>query len=173
MILHTEGYSFPIERYKDDIDNTITEIFIGNPKCKPIPCIHITVYANEPVAVLQELVFFTSCSTSPKKFVRRSDGVKVMLRAALAWLLKKYTHVTSVEFSDNSYFKSGGNDIFMLPEKMVLTEGQTWYQKHFHAIPYKRTEQNLNLFVRFYNQQKQHFQSLPDSAWLNVNIANT
>lgn len=142
-------YIFPVDIQIDDVFGD-TEIFIGNPKCKPSPCIHISVTKDQKKAVLQDLVFFTTCSISEK--LKKGDGSLVlMVKCSLKWLFDKYPELKRIEFMDKSYFESKDGKI-MLPEKMVVKEGMTWYQKHFGAKPLtEQAKLAYNKYKSLYN----------------------
>jgi ribosomal protein L11 methylase PrmA len=84
-----------------------------------------------------------------------------MLKVALQWLVDEYK-ISKVTFSDKSHSSQG----FMLPEKMVLTEGQTWYQKYFDVQPDNDvTKATLKAYGRLYNEHKDYFKSLANNSW--------
>lgn len=54
MYIKVDGYEFPMIKIQNEWDITYQEFYIGNPKCKPKPCITISVYNNTD-AILQEI----------------------------------------------------------------------------------------------------------------------
>ena len=148
-------------------DNEIA-VYVGQQR-KP-PCIIITFQRGKKVAILQGLSFFSHCNiNSDKRFLQRSGAVELMLKVTLQWLVSEYD-ITRVTFSDKSHSTQG----YMLPEKMILTEGKTWYQKHFDAKPDSElTKMSLKAYLRLYNDNKAHFISLPNDAWVMPAIKET
>lgn len=159
MYLENLGYKFPLVIVNFDFEPDVINIWIGNPNCKPKPCIDITVF-NEKEAMINP-----SCSNSPKTFERRSEGMKILLKSTLRWLIEKYPKITQIHLTDKSYFGD--------PEKMVLTEGMTWYQKYFGALPEPTTALILRKFVSLHTLHKNDFQKLKNDAWFDLNIRTT
>lgn len=149
-----------------------TTILIGNPNCKPRGCVEISVYGNDTTARLQNVKYYATCSTA-RQFQKNEGAMQVLLKIALKWLIRNYPHINKVTFTDESYYNLDNGQVLMLPEKLYLTEGHTWYSKHFGAKPSTRTRLVLKLFARAYKDGKQHFNTLPLDSWTEENAAKT
>lgn len=182
MLLGVDRYRFPVEIMEYDFDDTI-DILIGNPSCKPKACIEMSVtketedtskYPSISEAVLQQIHYFDSCSVSEKKFTKGSKDMDMLVKAALKWLIQKYPYVEKVSLSDKSYFQErDGSPIVLLPEKMYLTEGHTWYQKHFGAQPSDETMRILKRYQYVYENFHHLLKQLPLSAWYEKELSKT
>lgn len=161
-------YTFPvyIEEDGDDI-----EIYIGKASNNKYPCIHVSIYKRQYV-VLQDLVYLPHCIVSRTNLEKRNGSVVIMLKAVLKWLIKHYDFVRHVVFTDNSYFDSRLGQL-LLPERMMLTEGQTWYMKHFGAKPGNiETKSIYKRYKQVYNVFKDDFVNVQDETWLYKNLVN-
>lgn len=136
MLAIQEGeFVFPIY-IEEDGDNV--EIFIGTSSRRRMPCIHISLYGHS--AVLQDLVF------AKRLMSKGNSSIVVMLKAVLKWFFTKYPFVQYIEFMDKSYYNTDKGRM-MLSEKMVLTEGRTWYMKHFGSEPH--SPEALNAYKKY------------------------
>jgi hypothetical protein len=164
MYLESGGLSFHIQVIDQEWDDDIA-IYCGQYR-KP-PCVIILFERGSTIARLQSVGFFEHCSVSnSKQFTRRSGAVVVMVKVVLQWITNTY-NISTVVFADESHSAQG----YMLPEKMVLTEGQTWYQKYFTAEPEEtRTKPALKAYVKLYNEKKEYFRTLDDGMWLVENV---
>jgi hypothetical protein len=171
MFLRVDDYVFPIVRVEYDWTPYI-EYYFGNPSCKPKPCIHITIEQNDPLAIINTIDFYKSCSISEKAFNRGTGAMVLFVKTVLKWLIKEYPDIQTFSLTDESYYKTNGG-AYLLPEKMLLTEGKTWYQKHFGAIPSSRTEKLYNSYLLEYQKHEEVFKQLPNTAWLESNLAKT
>lgn len=173
MILHLDNYRFPIYITETEWDDYI-DICIGNLSCKPKPCIHITVEKNHPEAGINAIQFYESCSISTRSFKRGSGAMVLFVKTALKWLFQAYPYLHVIHLQDDSYYEdTTSKTITMLPEKMVLTEGKTWYEKHFNALPSKKTQMVLELYKYIHRQHSKELKRLPESAWYETTLANT
>lgn len=172
MILTIDGYKFPIETI--EYDSPYKDILIGNPSCRPRGCVELTVKDKDPVASLQHVKFYETCSISSKRFVKKQGAMHTLIKASLRWLIRTYPHIQKVTFTDESYFEVNGQN-FMLPEQLFLTTGQTWYSKHFGArlTNTKRNNDIIYAFQRAYNANHKYYQNLPLNAWLEDKLAET
>jgi len=159
MYLESDGFKFPVTIIDEAYDDEVA-VYVGQQN-KP-PCIILTFERGKKTAVLQGLSYFSHCSVSSNtRFTQRSGAVVLMLKVALQWLVDEYK-ISKVTFSDKSHSSQG----FMLPEKMVLTEGQTWYQKYFDVQPDNDvTKATLKAYGRLYNEHKDYFKSLANNSW--------
>lgn len=173
MLLTVDGYKFPIEKITYE-DSPYTDILIGNPSCRPRGCVEFTIKDKDPIASLQHVKFYETCSISTKRFAKQKGAMHILIKAALRWLIRTYPYIKKVTFTDESYFDIDGQN-FMLPEKLFLTTGQTWYSKHFGAklTDTKRNNDMMFAFKRAYDTNRTYYQKLPLSAWLEHNVANT
>jgi hypothetical protein len=165
LSIHEGQYTFPmyIEEEGDDI-----YIYVGNAKRKKSPCIRILIYKKRDV-ILEDLVYLPHCSISEKHIQKGNGSVVIMLQSVLKWLIKKYIFVQNVEFSDESYVKTKNGNI-LLAEKGVLTEGQTWYMKHFGAEPCTATSEAMfQAYKRVYEKHKNDIMTLDEDIWLHSN----
>lgn len=129
MILTIDKYQFPIyitdTKWDDYIDICI------NLSCEPKPCIHITVEKNNPIAGINAIDYYESCSISAHPFKKGTGAMVVFIKASLKWLIEAYPYIKEVHLQDDSYYvDKPSKEELMLPEKMVLTEGQTWYESN-------------------------------------------
>lgn len=170
-LLVSDGYRFPLIEQRYDFEPGLVDIWIGNPKCKPKPCINISAF-EEKDAILNDIAFYPTCSISEKTFLRRSNAMKHLVMASLRWLIDAFPAVDEVQLTDKSYF-GNGDQIVMLPEKMVLCEGATWYQKHLFAEPADLTRITLKRYVALHKRFGNEFRALPIEAWYETNISNT
>lgn len=164
MYLESNNFKFPVQIIDEEWDDEVA-IYVG--QHRKTPCIIILIEKGKKVARMQSVSFFDHCSVSTEnKFTRRSGAVVLMVKVVLQWLVHTY-NITTVVFADESHSEQG----YMLPEKMMLTEGQTWYQKHLGAEPEAtRTKPIVKAFTKLYTQHKEHFKSLNCSAWLVDNL---
>ena len=153
-----------IDEGEDEID-----IFVGNANRRKSPCIHISIYSGRDV-LLQDLVFFSHCSASNKAMVSGDGSLVVMLKAVLKWLVHKYAFITRIEFMDKSYYQTLKGRV-MLPEKMMLTEGRTWYMKHFGAEPLSPEAVNVcKKYKAVFDEHRDEIRKLPTDAWYYENL---
>jgi hypothetical protein len=167
MLAIQEGeYTFPV--YIEEDENNV-EIFVGSSDRRRLPCVHISLYGSN--AVLQDLVFLSHCSTN--RLLLQGDGsLVIMLKSVLKWLCRKYPFVKYIEFMDKSYYNTQKGRI-MLPEKMVLTEGKTWYMKHFGAEPH--SPEAINAYKKYktvYDTQVNVMKDKNSNAWTYENLQN-
>ena len=153
--LRVNNLIFPVEISPAEYSPDLVDVYIGNLSGRP--CIHITVdKSNVKTVTLQTLYYFRECSKDTR-----------MLKGVLKWIVDEYD-VQRVEFTDTS------GQSLMLPEMMVLTQGQTWYQKHFGAIPGSDfTKSTLKAYLAVRKAFPDDFESLPLSSWEETNIAKT
>lgn len=167
MLAIQEGqYTYPV--YIEEEDNDIN-IYIGNAKRTKAPCIHIWIH-KKSTAILEDLVFLPHCSASEKHLHRGDGSVVIMLKSVLKWLLNKYHFVNEIEFIDESCFHTR-NGLIRLPEKGVLTEGKTWYMKHFDAEPL--TSMSIASFERYravHDSHRVDIITLDKDIWLEKNL---
>jgi hypothetical protein len=142
------------------------EFYFGNPQCKPRPCIHITLEPQDPIAIIN------TCSISEKSFNRGTGAMVIFIKTVLKWMIKEYPFIQTFSFTDESYFKTK-DGTYLLPEKMLLTEGKTWYQKHFNATPSVRTLRIYNSYLLEHQRNGDIFKNLPKNAWLESQLAET
>jgi len=171
LFMEADGYRFPMVLQQYDFEPDLVDIWIGNPNCKPKPCLNISVFKGKE-AVINDLAFYRTCSVSEKTFTRSSSAMKHLIMAALRWLLSEYPEVAEVQLTDKSYFGEDGR-VVLLPEKMVLCEGATWYQKHFGAEPVDITQITYKRYLALHKRFGDRFKSLPIEAWYETNIAET
>lgn len=162
MYLAVDGYVFPMEVRKEEWADETT-VLIADPSCKSKACI-ILMIDDSSTASLQLVHYYPSCNISKKYFEKRSGAMQLLIKSSLYWLMQTYTHVKRVTFSDDSYLEFNG-DTYMLPEKMFLTEGTTWYAKHFSAKPTKKTKIIVKRFQRAYDEFGNTFRQLPMKSW--------
>lgn len=130
MYLVTSNYRFPVFIDPATEWDSMTSIFIGNPKLKPKPCVDIAIIDDE--AILQDLQYMSTCSAN--NFPKRGQGTIEMLQASLKWVCTRYPELKEIRLTDKSYIPTN-ESIIPLPEYSMLVHGQTWYQRHFGAIP--------------------------------------
>jgi hypothetical protein len=172
MYLEVDGYKFPVNLIENSWDSDVV-LQVGNPHCRPKPCLQVTFDPNGWLAGIDILAYHTTCSVSKRRFERGSGAIVLMVKAALQWLMRTYPKLCRVVLADESYF-TYHEDVYLLPEKMILTEGQTWYQKHFGAVPDKGgTHKIVAKYQRVYEKHGEEVRKLPDSAWLSKNIEAT
>lgn len=167
MLSIQEGqYTFPM--YIEEEDDNIY-IYVGNAKKKKAPCIRIWIYKKQD-AILEDLVYLPHCSVSEKQLQKGNGSVVIMLQSVLKWFINKYEFVQEVEFSDESYFKTKNGNI-LLAEKGVLTEGRTWYMKHFGAEPSTATAAAMyQSFKSVHDKHKKEILTLDKDIWLQSNL---
>lgn len=159
-------YTFPvyIEEDEDDIN-----IYVGNAKRTKTPCIRIWIY-NKSTVILEDLVFLPHCSVSEKHLQQGDGSVVIMLKSVLKWLISKYTSINEIEFVDESYFQTD-NGRMRLAEKGVLTEGKTWYMKHFGSKPLTTiTKASFERYKSIHDNNKDAIMTLDTDVWLEKNI---
>ena len=161
MILVIGEYKFEV--VINDLEDGVMEIYIGSASR---PCVIFLVFNNETI-ILQDLMYHSKCS-SGKPFVRRSGATQIMVKGALQWLCDMYPKVKAVDLTDKMKYEG-----VIVPERMFLTEGQTWYQKHFQALPETKTTAILYFYKRVYEKHKQDLLELPLDAWKVKNIKDT
>jgi hypothetical protein len=171
MFLIVDDYVFPMSVVKQRSSPYI-EYYFGNPSCKPKPCIHMTIEKDDPIVVINTIDFYKTCSISEKEFNRGTGAMVLFVKTVLKWLIKKYPFIQTFSLTDESYYKTT-RGTYLLPEKLLLTEGQTWYQKHFGAIPSSRTEKLYNSYVLEHRTHADVFKHLPHTAWLESKLAET
>lgn len=172
MYLSVDNYKFPMIIHKYDFEEDIT-VQVGNPKCKPKPCLQITLNPSEYLAGIDTMRFYTTCSISEKAFQRGTGATHIMVKATLKLLIEKYPSLKVFALADKSYFDTEDGNTLMLPEKMALTEGVTWYEKHFQAVPDDATSLVLKKYKRAYAKYGDMFRKLPLDAWYSQNIQET
>lgn len=167
MLAIQEGqYIFPVYIEEDD---DIIEIYIGNTKRKKTPCIRITLF-NSCDAILQDLIFFPHCSVSKRRLQKGDGSVVFMLKCVLKWLVSKYDFIENIEFTDKSRFEDKDVKIY-LAEKCVLTEGKTWYMKHFGAKPSSAiSRMAYEVYRKVFDKNKKTIAKLDKSIWIESNI---
>lgn len=167
MLAIREGkYTFPL--YIEEEDNVI-DIYIGNATRSKVPCIRIWMY-NKTDIILEDLVYLPHCSVSEAQLQRGDASLAIMLQSVLKWLVNKYPFVKEIIFTDKSGFKSK-EGLIMLAEKGVLTEGQTWYMKHFGAEPSEpKSNATFQLFKSVHEKYKDEILTLDKEIWLQNNL---
>ena len=167
MLAIQEGqYTFPMYIEEDD---DIIDIYVGNAKRRNAPYIRISIFKPSDV-VLQDLTFFPHCSISEKLLQKGDGSVSIMLKAVLKWLVTKYDFMQDIEFTDNSKFKTNNGTVY-LAEKCVLIEGQTWYMKHFGAIPSSSSAKiALKSYMNLHEKYKNEIVNLDKDLWLQDNL---
>lgn len=167
MLAIQEGqYTYPV--YIEEEEDNIF-IYVGNAKRTMSPCICISIYKKRYV-VLQDLIYLPHCSVCNKRIKKGDDSVVMMLQSVLKWLIRKYDFVKYIQLTDKSTFTTEFGEI-RLAEKGMLTEGKTWYMKHFGAIP--TSGEAIAAFANFkstYKKYKDELSVLDDKAWLYENI---
>lgn len=132
MLLRSDDYVFWAHKSTVTWDAyTETKIRIGNPNGRPKPCMTLTIDGSE--AVLQDLVYYSTCS-SPKQ-LEKGAGTVQMVKSALVAVMQTYPDVFKIMLQDESVLPDARRGNIPLPEYYMLVHGQTWYQKHFGAIP--------------------------------------
>jgi hypothetical protein len=165
MQLLVGEYKFPIEIIKNEWEPGDVHIHVGNPSNRPKPCVVITVY-DEEIAILQEVSYYGTCSISGTRFERGSGGMHILVKGVLQWLMGRYPQLKEVKLTDKTFYQD-----IMLPEKLALTEGTTWYVKHFGAVP-----DGLDTMRRFHAYQQVHqtmgdsMRTLPPNTWTTANM---
>lgn len=161
MLAIQEGqYKFFVYIEEDD---DITDIYVGNVEMRNAPCIHILLYKKQDV-ILDDLVYLPHCTVS------ENGAVVIMLQSVLKWIINKYNFVEDVEFSDESNLKTEKGNI-LLAEKGVLTEGQTWYMKHFGAEPSTRISvATFQTYKSVHDKHKIEIMTLDKDIWLQSNL---
>lgn len=159
MRLESDGYAFPVQIIRYDWDPRNVDIVIGNPSC-----LEISVSMDDPDATLQVLQFFETCNESRKPFVQGSGAMVILVKVALRWLCNTFPHIKTVSLTDKSFFQKQEKR-YLLPEKMMLTEGQTWYQKHLQAQPEKKTERILIRYLHVWKEHGNEIKSLSNEYW--------
>lgn len=130
MNIYTDNYQFPVHIEAATSDDPITNIYIGNPRNRPKPCIDITVIDDE--AILQEVQYMSTCSTN--KFLQKGHGTVEMIQGSLKWFMMKYPHISKVSLTDKSYIPVSDGYSLALPEYYMLVHGKTWYEHYFGAV---------------------------------------
>jgi len=151
-----------------NLEDDVTDIYIGNPSCKPKPCIIISVDHINKVAIIQDITYYKSCNINNSDFNRGEGGMQLLVKASLKFLINEHPFIKKVYLTDKSYYNN-----IILPEKMLLTEGQTWYMKYFGAVPDTQTKSTLRKYLRIHKLYKEQFQALPKEAWNEKNIRAT
>jgi len=61
LFMEADGYRFPMVLQQYDFEPDLVDIWIGNPNCKPKPCLNISVFKGKE-AVINDLAFYRTCS---------------------------------------------------------------------------------------------------------------
>jgi len=124
-------------------DDDITEIYFG----KSNAYIVMTIDHENNIAIMKDMTH---------------GGMQRLIQTSLKWCSKEYPFIIKIYFND-----------ILSPEKLVLTEGQTWYMKYFGAVPCSQTKTALRKYLRIHKLYKEKFQALPKDAWNEKNIKAT
>ena len=143
--LEVNDYQFIVDVYKDS-DREI-EIYVGYANK---PCIFIIIDEDSDIGIVLEILEY-------------NDETQIMIKSALQWLFDTYANLKSISFMDKS--KSKEDNVY-LAEKMVLTEGKTWYQKYVQAEPDgKLTEILHKIYYSVFEKHRDDLRKLPIDVW--------
>jgi len=120
-----------------DIDHydQVYTIKYGDPESPQGPCVELTYDESEPSKLkLDYISFFPRCSI--KGDLQQGDGTREMLASILKLCSEKFMSIKKIIFNDAAAFECNDeNGRVVLSYYYLLLHGQTWYEKHFHAIP--------------------------------------
>jgi len=150
MKLVTEHHTFWASKEEHDWDPGRITYRFGNKKGRPKPCITIDLYHESPnqwIMILQDLAYYSTCSR--EKNLERGSGTVEMAQGAIKALCDMYP-IRKIEFTDKSYFPHPAGNV-PLPEKLVLSGKDTWYQTYLSAKPTASTKRVL---ARYYKARE-------------------
>ena len=155
--------------YNDEGDEVETDsviLYALSVKRQPFPCVKIELSKNKkyPIAELQTLNFYTSCSV--KKPLDKSIGTIRMIQTLLLYTIKTYPHITSVELQDETFIDVPGKPL-ITPRRLLMGE-KGWYEASVGALPKKPVLGYHLHFLRLPSTQQKVKALLPPEATHNL-----
>jgi len=154
QFIESYGYSFYVEESPlyDETNGEMCIEFLSLKK-QPYPCVRIIVSKNpkEPIAELQALNYYASCSIK-EKMLENHEGTIVMVKTALAYMLSQFPHVTQVELQDETFIDLPTKP-FITSRRLLLGQ-QGWYEEHLGAHPSAKTAKTLDYLRQHMTQVK-------------------
>jgi hypothetical protein len=131
-------FTLRLQREHDDA----VYITVGNPGSRTV-CVTFDVSGGVD-ATLQAVDFHHTCAVRARDnpFGRGAAGTVEMVRGALTATFALFPGVQLIELNDKSYVPNTTENI-LLPERLFLATGGTWYQRYFGAIPGGRATRQL------------------------------
>jgi len=90
------------------------------------PCIRMEIHKKDSIAVLNMVHYFRYCNARPD--MEKGEGTRVMLKAMILAMRKRYPSLKDFVFSDTSYIPCDGEDVD-LAVRNLLCYGRTWYME--------------------------------------------
>lgn len=111
-------------------------------------CVLISVYDFDPDANIDALGHSEHCNLAGT--LERGRGTQHMLKTALAFTLKKFSHLSGhFIFKDTSYIECMRGYKMSLAVYEILNHGRTWYEKHFRAYPWTLRDEYISALRNF------------------------
>ena len=156
ICLQSDPYTFHIQIQIQAFEDTIL-VSVGGEDIMT-PCMQIIL--EEGIAHINDVIFRNTC-TSSGNLVQGEGGMKHMIRVVLRWLIEAHPEIKKVTLIDRSAYMN-----VPLGEMKLLTEGQTWYQKHFGAKPASdHGKQTLKRYRDVFHKYAADFTGIPIATW--------
>ncbi len=122
--------------------NTNISLLIGSIKRG---CIEMNIKPTQQLAHCSHLEYNEKCSMNG--LLKRGQGTIDMLNTIFSFAKNSYypKELQSITLEDDSYIYNNFGKKVYLYWAYYLTNGKTWYETHFNAIPYTNAETNLYL----------------------------
>lgn len=130
-------YNYPVQIIADEKDFHVVHIGGTNDMHA---CMTFLVFPISKTCTIQNFMHAEHCSTN-RQLKRGSEGMKVLAKAGLKFIMKTYPDLRRIRLTDESIYEN-----IWLPEIKMLTEGQTWYQKYLGAEPAEGTAEVLEQY---------------------------
>ena len=130
--ISVDKYTFFMEETIDAYDNIVIS-FLSTIR-QPYPCVRIE-FDRRPqytTAYLQGLQYYRTCSIRDKELENHS-GTIIMVKAALTYMLDKYSYIREVHLQDETFIDIPSKPL-ITPRRLLLGE-KGWYEEYFGAIP--------------------------------------
>ncbi len=132
MQLITNHYTFDVKRKK--MSDTLYFYTIGNLQNKSYPCMEFMISKEKDgwYLTLEHLQYYNTCSIEN---LEQKAGTKEMVQGAIIAILKKHPQIDHIHLQDASFFTTAKGNKVPLPEYRMISQGKTWYQEYFGAVP--------------------------------------